>query len=61
MTTGDYQLGDLLGSKYTVRKLLGRGSTGATYKVLSSSECYAIRTAARRLLDWLLVHYLWVD
>ena len=46
MTTGDYQLGDLLGSKYTVRKLLGRGSTGATYKVLSSSECYATRIAA---------------
>lgn len=33
VTTGDYQPGDVLGSKYTVRELLGRGTTGATYKV----------------------------
>jgi len=33
-TMGDYQPGDLLGGKYIVRELLGRGSTGATYKVL---------------------------
>ena len=32
-TTSDYQPGDLLGGIYTVRELLGRGTTGATYRV----------------------------
>ncbi len=35
---GEHLPGDLLGGKYTVRDVLGRGSTGITYKVRRTLE-----------------------
>ena len=33
MTAGDYQPGDVLGGKYKVLGVMGRGSNGITYRV----------------------------
>ncbi len=35
---GEHLPGDLLGGNYTVREVLGRGSTGVTYKVRQTLE-----------------------
>ncbi len=33
LCAGDYRAGDVLGGKYTVLEVMGRGSNGVTYKV----------------------------
>ena len=48
-STGDYSPGDVLGEKYTIIEIIGRGSNGVTYKVtsltwsLDVSECRPVR------------------
>ncbi len=37
--SGDYRAGDVLGGKYTVLEVMGRGSNGVTYKVRADSDC----------------------
>lgn len=39
-SAGDYSAGDLLGGKYRVQEVIGRGSSGVTYRVRLSTPSF---------------------
>ncbi|KAK9809971.1 hypothetical protein WJX72_002794 [[Myrmecia] bisecta] len=52
--TGDHKPGDVLGGKYTVQEVLGRGSTGVTYKAKEpDGKVVAVKALSlRSMSDW---------
>ncbi|CAK0784475.1 hypothetical protein CVIRNUC_007679 [Coccomyxa viridis] len=52
--TGDYQPGDVLGGKYKVQGVMGRGSNGVTYRAEGpDGQVVAVKALSlRRMTDW---------
>ncbi|EIE21372.1 kinase-like protein [Coccomyxa subellipsoidea C-169] len=52
--SGDYRAGDVLGGKYTVLEVMGRGSNGVTYKAEGpDGKTVAVKALSlRRMTDW---------